>query len=200
MPKEDDSVQSMKETARNLALQAKELREQARYLSMESWRVRTASEKARQARSKKKRKTWRAPQKLAVEKSRELAIYHCRTRGSATGIFFSSSAIFAMRSRLNLTMLTSPGYISFASFKSRKRALRAANGSGWDAGHMFAACSNVRCQTFTLCSIKNRPNFQSSIAEKATLGSSDNGERPWSDLAVAHKILPRQNQEHRATS
>jgi len=57
MPKKDDPVQSMKETARNLAMQAKKLREQAHDLSQESSRVRAASKKARQARSNKRPKT-----------------------------------------------------------------------------------------------------------------------------------------------
>src|SRR5215468_7200268 len=57
MPKKDDPVQSMKATARNLALQAKKLREQAHDLSLESSRVRAASKKARQARVTKRPKT-----------------------------------------------------------------------------------------------------------------------------------------------
>jgi hypothetical protein len=50
----DDPVQSMKETAQNLALQAKQLREHARDLSQESLRVRRASKKAREARADKR--------------------------------------------------------------------------------------------------------------------------------------------------
>jgi hypothetical protein len=47
----------MKQTARNLAMLAKKLREQAHDLSQESSRVRAASKKARQARSNKMPKT-----------------------------------------------------------------------------------------------------------------------------------------------
>lgn len=54
MPKKDDPVQSMKQTARNLAMQSKKLREQAHDLSQESSRVGAASKKARQASSNKK--------------------------------------------------------------------------------------------------------------------------------------------------
>ena len=41
----DDPVKAMKETANNLALQAKKLREEARDLSQESSRIRRASKK-----------------------------------------------------------------------------------------------------------------------------------------------------------